>query len=126
MANPNLPINTKMNTYIGARYVPIFANPIEWSPTVKYEPMTIVTYQGNSYTSRTYVPVGVVPTNLTYWAPTGNYNAQVEQYRQEVLQLQEDVQNLQELPELSPQNIKRKFIIIGDSYTAATGLTNVT
>lgn len=126
MANPNLPINTKMNTYVGARYVPIFANPIEWSATAKYEPMTIVAYQGNSYTSRTYVPAGIVPTNLTYWAPTGNYNAQVEQYRQEVLQLEEDVQNLQELPELSPQNIKRKFIIIGDSYTAATGLTSWT
>lgn len=71
--------------YIGARYVPITANPIEWSNANAYEPLTIVTYQGNSYTSRQYVPVGIDITNDNYWALTGNYNAQVEQYRQEVL-----------------------------------------
>ena len=37
--------------YVGARYVPVFANPLEWSDTREYEPLTIVTYQGNSYTS---------------------------------------------------------------------------
>ena len=30
--------------YIGARYVPIFANPTEWNPNQAYEPLTIVTY----------------------------------------------------------------------------------
>lgn len=87
MGNPNLPINGKYNSYVGARYVPVFADPIEWSDTTIYEPLTIVMYQGNSYTSKTFVPVGVVPTNTIYWAPTGNYNAQVELYRQEVLNL---------------------------------------
>lgn len=77
------------NTYIGARYVPIFAG--EWSETSAYEPLTIVTYQGNSYTSRTYVPVGVSPTDSTYWAVTGNYNAQIEAYREEVANLRNDV-----------------------------------
>ena len=74
--------------YIGARYVPIFGRKgeesIEWDNSAPYEPLTIVLYQGNSYTSRQYVPVGVEITNQEFWAITGNYNAQVEQYRKEV------------------------------------------
>lgn len=69
--------------YIGARYVPLFADPIDWDKTKTYEPLTIVYYQGNSYTSRQSVPEGVDITDTTYWALTGNYNAQIEQYRKE-------------------------------------------
>lgn len=64
------------NTYIGARYVPIFDG--EWTNTKKYEPLTIVTYQGNSYTSRSYVPIGIDISNNDYWALTGNFNGQIE------------------------------------------------
>lgn len=70
--------------YIGSRYVPIFADPIAWSSTKTYEPLTIVLHQGNSFTSKQFVPVGIDITNTDFWAETGNYNAQVEQYRQEV------------------------------------------
>lgn len=69
--------------YIGARYVPLFADPIDWDNTKTYEPLTIVYHQGNSYTSRQSVPAGVDITDTTYWALTGNYNAQIEQYRKE-------------------------------------------
>lgn len=75
--------NTPVRQYIGARYVPIFANPIEWSNNRTYEPLTIVSHAGNSYTSRQYTPLGIDITNNDYWALTGNYNAQIEQYRQE-------------------------------------------
>ena len=75
--------------YVGARYVPIFGrkgeNSILWDNTKPYEPLTVVLYQGASYTSRQYVPIGIDIRNEEYWALTGNYNAQVEQYRQEVL-----------------------------------------
>lgn len=74
--------------YIGARYVPKFYDDgqggAEWTNTVEYEPLTIVQYQGNSYTSRQYVPVGIAITNTDYWLLTGNWQSQVEQYRQEV------------------------------------------
>ena len=70
--------------YIGARYVPLFAEPIEWDKTKQYEPLTIVTHNGNSYTSRQFVPTGIEITNEEFWALTGNFNAQVEQYRKEV------------------------------------------
>lgn len=72
--------------YVGARYVPLFADPLEWDKTKAYEPLTIVYHNGNSYTSRQYVPVGIEITNTGYWALTGNYNAQIEQYRAEVQQ----------------------------------------
>lgn len=84
--------------YIGQRYVPIFGRKgeesIEWDNTGTYEPLTIVLYQGNSYTSRQFVPIGVEITNENYWAQTGNYNAQVEAYRQEVLGFQDELDNL--------------------------------
>lgn len=70
--------------YIGARYVPLFADPLQWDSTKTYEPLTIVYYEGNSYTSRQFVPAGTLITNESYWALTGNYNAQIEQYRAEV------------------------------------------
>lgn len=70
--------------YIGARYVPMFADPLDWDKTKTYEPLTIVLYQGNSYTSRQSVPSGIEITNGEFWAETGNYNAQIEQYRAEV------------------------------------------
>lgn len=70
--------------YVGARYVPVFANPLEWSDTREYEPLTIVAYQGNSYTSMQYVPTGISIADTAYWALTGNFNAQVEAYRAEV------------------------------------------
>ena len=73
--------------YVGARYVPLFAEPLEWDGTRAYEPLTIVLHQGNSYTSRQYVPVGVEIGDDSFWALTGNYNAQVEQYRREVKSL---------------------------------------
>ena len=71
--------------YVGARYVPKFASPVEWAPSTFYEALTIVTFNNASYTSKVPVPptVGNPANNPQYWALTGNYNAQVEQYRQE-------------------------------------------
>ena len=71
--------------YIGARYAPLFAEPIAWNNASEYEPLTIVLYGGDSYTSRQHVPVGIDIYNETYWVQTGNYNAQIQQYRSEVV-----------------------------------------
>lgn len=72
--------------YIGARYVPLFADPMQWDSKKTYEPLTVVYNAGNSYTSRQYVPAGIQIDDDAYWALTGNYNAQIEQYRAEVAQ----------------------------------------
>ena len=82
---PGVPCPTSPGyEYTGMRYVPVFADPPEWSSANSYEALEIVIHEGNSYTSKTFVPVGIDISNSAYWALTGNYNAQVEQYRQEV------------------------------------------
>lgn len=82
-ASPDAPA-PGVRQYVGARYVPVFADPPEWSDAIGYEPLTVVLHEGDSYTSRQSVPVGIDIGNTTYWAETGNYNAQIEAYRQEV------------------------------------------
>lgn len=99
--------------YVGARYVPIFAD-APWTNTVAYEPLTVVLYQGNSYTSRQYVPVGIDILNETFWAETGNYDAQVEAYRKEVIAVQEKLGE--------KMDILTDAVWIGDSYVQANSL----
>ena len=77
--------------YVGARYVPKFADPIEWDIERGYESLTIVTYKGESYTSKCPVPPGIDIKNTRYWALTGAYNAQVEEYKNQVKDLSEQV-----------------------------------
>ena len=76
--------------YVGARYVPKFASPVEWAANTSYEALTIVTFNNASYTSKVQVPptVGNPADNPQYWALTGNYNAQIEEYRQITAQVQ--------------------------------------
>lgn len=103
--------------YIGSRYVPIFGrkgeDSIEWDNTGTYEPLTIVLYQGNSYTSRQFVPAGIEITNKEYWAETGNYNAQIEQYRQEVQRYSEEVTELKKTVSLTFDSIAEARIYEG-------------
>lgn len=137
--------------YIGARYVPIFGrkgeDSIEWDNTGEYEPLTIVLYQGNSYTSRQFVPVGVEITNQEFWAITGNYNAQVEQYRRDTLaakataeealaianQAQEDVDTLLPKADFSAENTVKDYVdaiaqnaalTIGNNFSPAHSISD--
>ena len=112
--------------YIGNRYVPlIFKNPdgtANWLSGVSYEALTIVTYANSSFTSRIPVPasVGAPNENPDYWAETGNYNEQVEKYRQEVQNLTNEFNSFQTETENRLDNIEKEIskqlVIIGDSY----------
>lgn len=64
--------------YVGARYVPKIVG--EWNKSLKYEALSIVTYKGNSFTSKIPVPSGVDINDKNYWINTGNYNAQIENF----------------------------------------------
>lgn len=97
--------------YIGARYVPVFANPAEWDNTRGYEPLTIVLHQGNSFTSTQYVPTGVDINNTEYWLETGNWNAQIESYRNEVLRFDGRITQ-------NADDIKANMAAIADEATA--------
>ena len=118
----------KNNVYIGNRYVPVFANPVEWNNLREYEPLTIVTYQGTAYTSRKTVPVGTALSNTDYWVVTGNYNAQVEAYRQEVADLDDDVTGLSSevagLATTVNRILNHKYVFVGDSYANGSGSNN--
>lgn len=117
--------------YVGARYVPLFADPIEWNDKRTYEPLTIVEHEGNSYTSRQFVPLGIAISNDDFWALTGNYNAQVEQYRQEVLAFDgritknandiaknaNDIAALKTVADNLESHVGTEFIVIGDSWS---------
>lgn len=135
--------------YVGARYVPKFFEgengSTEWVNGLSYEPLTVVTYLGNSFTSKKPVPpeIGAPNENQDYWANTGNYNAQVEIYREEtekvknelnnyiakndetvnnyIIKNDEAVNNLEtQVSKINSEIIKDKEIlglIIGDSYT---------
>lgn len=84
--------------YIGARYVPKFfegsGGSPEWVAGIAYEALTIVTYLGNSFTSKIPVPAGIgnPANNPTYWVNTGNYNAQVDEYRNITQQVKENLE----------------------------------
>lgn len=121
--------------YIGARYVPKFFEGEDGTPTwvsgVQYEPLTIVTYNGNSYTSKKPVPasVGNPSANPAYWASTGMYNEQVEILRQEFEQFRtdttEDVEEIQNDLQTLEENTAQKFTEVcwfGDSYVQANSL----
>ena len=136
--------------YVGARYVPKFFEgengSTEWVNGLSYEPLTVVTYLGNSFTSKKPVPpisIHAPNENSEYWANTGNYNAQVEIYREETEKVKNDLNNYiikndetvnnyiiknddainkleTQVSKINNEIIKDKEIlglIIGDSYT---------
>ena len=119
------------NVYVGHRYVPkIFG---DWDNTQLYEPLSIVQYQGASYTSRQYVPTGVDITNEEFWVLTGNYNAQVEQYRQDVLTYRDETQevsdkydNIESTQEINTAAISSLGISVKDFGAKGDGVTDDT
>ena len=107
--------------YIGARYVPKFYENSDgtaaWRSGVVYEPLTIVTYNGNSYTSKKVVPasVGDPSNNPAYWVATGVYNEQIESLTESLDDINSRIDNIG----------KRRIVIIGDSYLYGwTGVAN--
>lgn len=89
--------------YVGARYVPIFGRAgegtVEWDALAPYEPLTVVMHEGVSYVSRRYVPAGIDIADTAYWVQTYRFNAQVEQYRQEVLGFQGQINDRVPFPD---------------------------
>lgn len=90
--------NGRVREYIGARYVPIFADPVIWDDERAYDPLTMVQYSGETYMSKQYVPIGApLPTvsegqeSNEFWVHMSNWNAQVEAYREEVMRYAAEV-----------------------------------
>lgn len=97
---PPPPFKGGTSMYIGARYVPIFADPVEWDNEREYEPLTIVIHNGDCYTSKCYVPKGAqlppYPEGQTkYWVKTSDYNGQFADLKKTVLDLSRLVEQFQ-------------------------------
>lgn len=100
--------------YVGARYVPVFYNnpdgSWDWESGVSYEPLTMVKYGTNTYTSKSQVPatVGSPNENPLYWAQTGDYNGAI-------LNLEKKVSNID-------VRERKRFVFIGDSYNSTPAI----
>lgn len=97
---PPPPFKGGTSMYIGARYVPIFADPVEWDDEREYEPLTIVIHNGDCYTSKCYVPKGAqlppYPEGQTkYWVKTSDYNYQFADLKKTVTDLSRLVEQFQ-------------------------------
>lgn len=101
--------------YVGARYVPKLMG--EWNKGLQYEALSIVTHLGNSFTSKLPVPANIDITNTDYWVNTGNYNAQVEEYRKETEKVANDLANYK-------NSLKTFALYFGNSYSRGVGSTN--
>lgn len=105
--------------YIGARYVPLICG--EWDENKVYEPLSIVLYLNSSYTSKKEVPAGTLPTDTTYWAMTGNYNALIGQLSERIDGVAGDVSALDDRVEALENITSDKYIVcVGDSYGVLT------
>lgn len=118
---------TKM--YKGHRYVPKIMG--EWNKQESYEGLSIVTNEGNSFTSKKMVPIGIELTNEDFWVSTGNYNAQIESYRQDVLDQSNDLLNYKNQTndfmynDINGINIEKSWGIKADTDQSAEFQTKV-
>ena len=114
--------------YIGARYVPkFFENPnntSEWLPNVEYEPLTIVTYGLNTYTSKKLVPasVGDPSNNPDYWVATANFNAFVTELQNQIDDINDDIDDINDDIADLTTDTKQYVVLIGDSYVDNGGV----
>lgn len=125
-----------LRQYIGARYVPKFYENGEWTANTAYEALTIVTRNGNSYTSKKPVPasVGAPESNPEYWVSTGIYNAQLEDIQTRLGDAESDITDLTTdlaavdtyISNVSYNWRNKKVLLMGDSYGAGyTGASMV-
>jgi hypothetical protein len=77
-------MSTPKNIYVGKRYIPKHCGDWDNSKNTVYESLSVVLYQGASYTSKQDVPKGIDISNILYWVKSADYNAQVAIYEQNV------------------------------------------
>lgn len=108
--------------YVGARYVPKIMG--EWNKALQYEALSVVTYMGNSFTSKVPVPANVEINNTDYWVNTGNYNAQVEEYRQEALAAKQLANNTSTALQTFKENQSKTNTDINNKISSTTSALN--
>ena len=97
-----------MSRYVGARYVPVLGG--EWDNTLAYEPLVMVQYLGDTYTSRKYVPAGTALTNTEYWVKTADFNQQLAATDDRLHDAEDLIQDL-DREKLDTADLPDKFVI---------------
>ena len=89
--------------YIGARYVPKFfenssTNDSTWSANTIYEPLTLVTYNLNTYCSKKAVPasVGNPSQNGTYWVAISFTSEQVNELQEQISAIADNIDDIED------------------------------
>lgn len=124
-----------VHTYIGARYVPRFVG--TYDPTQQYEALDVVDNgSGTSYISRQGVPAGTPLTDTDYWFVYGASSGAIIALQNDMIAAQGDIITLQgdmtsaqgditnlqgNVTQLTKYTTlqRRKFLLIGDSYTVS-------
>ena len=128
----------RVREWIGPRIIPVFADEVQWSDESNYEPLMMVQNQGETFMSRQYVPAGAPLPNVEngqestdYWVHMSNWNAQVEAYREEVMEYAQtvlgfssDISDLQDaLPIAEFDSVNTVKAAIDAINTAITAIT---
>lgn len=112
--------------YIGARYVPLFYEDTDggnqWESGVTYAPLTIVTYNSTSYTSKKNVPstIGAPPTAPSYWVATSNVPGEVSSIQTRLDAIETDYAETKYLKTLKGV----PCLLMGNSWADGTGGTS--
>lgn len=110
--------------YVGARYVPKFMG--TYDVTQIYEALCVVDNGlGTSYISKIPTPAGTPLTDTTYWAVYGassgaiiNLQNQIDNIENvEIPGITNDVNNLDGRVDAIEDSLKKRYLIIGDSYS---------
>lgn len=126
-------------TYKGLKAVLSFAEPIQWNKASTYDALTVVWDDAThaSYASKRRVPQNIELTNEFYWLRTADLDAQVEMYRQEVMEFDGRItENAQAIAAETARaeeiehtltskvdtliNATKTYLIMGDSWTDPT------
>ena len=123
-------------TYKGLKAVLSFAEPIQWNKASTYDALTVVWDDAShgSYASKRPVPANIELTNEFYWLRTADLDAQVEMYRQEVMEfdgritantqaIASETTRAENAEQTLQGNIdflseKKVLLLFGDSFTA--------
>lgn len=105
-----------MPKYVGNRCIPMPMG--NWDKNKEYENLSVVlASNGDSYTSKKNVPKGIELSNTEYWAISGNYNAQVENYREETKKVENELNSFK-------TSFETFALYFGNSYSLGVGSTD--
>lgn len=110
--------------YIGAAYVA--HGWTVWNAQTSYDNMYVVEYQNGNYISKKNVPAGNAPAgnqgDNEYWSWFGVKSSQIEEYRQEVITVQNNLNQAIINDNTYRYNKKdANIILLGDSYGTGVG-----